>query len=306
MSLIVPVGNKSLSSLQDQLATDLAKASTPNEEQTVYSVHLHSVDECLKDAQSQVSVYRKFREQVKTTLNAHHKANPDIHLAILGAPDSHFINLDGSNDYLEMYDVPAGVLDFTSSWAVGIELENVSTINDSTYTTLFSRGTNKITLRKGNGNWGCYFYANNNSVAQANTWVAPTAGSKVLFTCNGTQVKYYLNGSLRSTTTLNATNVASHNDASGNLLYGKGFGNSSHWFGGINNMLVMTDPTALGSNQVTEYFGSKDVTKMSFYANDVTDFLPLGERDYNTLLGTKGAITGALHNSDPSGFEARP
>jgi hypothetical protein len=303
MSTIVPIEKKNLASLQQQLQTDLAKASTPAEEQTIYSVHLQSVDECLKDAQSQVSHYRKFREEVKTTLNQHHKDNPDIHLAILGAPDSHFINLDGSNDYLEMYDVPAGVLDFTSSWAVGIELENVSSINDSSYTTLFSRGTNKITLRKGGSNWGVYFYANNNSVAQANTWVSPMPGSKVLFTCNGSQVKYYLNGTLRSTTTLNAN--VSHNNASGNLHYGKGFGNSGFWYGGINNMLIMTDPTALGTNQLQEYFGSKDVSKMSFYANDVVDYLPLGERQYNSLLGTKGVISGALHNSSPSGFEAR-
>ena len=304
MSTIVPIENKTLTSLQAQLAVDLAKASTPAEEQTIYSVYLQSVDECLKDAQSQVSHYRKFREEVKTTLNQHHKDNPDIHLAILGAPDSHFINLDGSNDYLEMYDVPVGVLDFTSSWAVGIELENVSTINDSSYTTLFSRGTNEITLRKGGSNWGVYFYANGNSVAQANTWVAPMPGSKVLFTCNGTQVKYYIDGALKSTTSLNAN--ISHNNASGNLLYGKSGVKGSHWYGGVNNMMLSENPSAFGTNQLQEYFGSKDVTKMSFYANDVTDFLPLGERDYNSLLGTKGVVSGALHNSDPSGFEARP
>jgi hypothetical protein len=302
---IVSVQNKSLSSLRSNLIADVAKASTPSEEQTIYSVYLHSVDEVLKAHNVQASTYRKFKEEVKTTLNAHHKANPDIHLSILGAPNSHYINLDGANDYLSMQNVPAGVLDYTSTWALGIELENVSTVNDSSYTTLFKRGTNEITLRKGGtSNWGVYFYANGQSVAQANTWVAPGPGSKVLFTCNGSQVKYYLNGSLRSTTSLNAN--VSHNNASGDLTFGQGGPKGSYWYGGVNNMMVMTNASALGSNQLTEYFASQDVSKMSFYAGDVIDFLPLGERTYNTLSGQKGIITGSLENATTSDFVERP
>lgn len=301
---IVSVQNKDLSSLRSQLAVDLAKASTPNEEQTIYSVYLHSVDEVLKEHNLQASAYRKFKDEVKTTLNAHHKANPEIHLSILGVANSHYINLDGANDYLTMQNVPAGVLDYTSTWALGIELENVSTVNDSSYTTLFKRGTNEITLRKGGSNWGVYFYANGNSVAQANTWVAPGPGSKVLFTCNGSQVKYYLNGSLRSTTTINSN--VSHNNASGDLTFGQGGPKGSYWYGGVNNMMVMTNASALGSNQLTEYFASQDVSKMSFYAGDVIDFLPLGERTYNALSGAKGVITGSLQNATASDFVARP
>lgn len=301
---IVSVQNKNISSLRSNLAADLVKASTPAEEQTIYSVYIHSVDEVLKQHNLQGSDYRNFLNETKATLNAHHKANPDIHLSILGAPNSHYINLDGANDYLSMQNVPAGVLDYTQSWAVGIELENVSTINDSSYTTLFKRGTNEVTLRKGGSNWGVYFYANGNSVAQANTWVAPGPGSKVLFTCNGSQVKYYLNGSLRSTTTLNAN--VSHNNASGDLTFGQGGPRGSYWFGGVNNMMIMTNSSALGSNQLTEYFATQDVSKMSFYTGDVIDFLPLGERPYNTLSGQKGVITGSLINATSADFVERP
>ena len=303
---IVSVQNKTISSLRSNLAADLVKASTPSEEQTIYSVYIHSVDEVLKQHNLQGSDYRNFLNETKTTLNAHHKANPDIHLSILGAPNSHYINLDGANDYLSMQNVPAGVLDYTQSWAVGIELENVSTINDSSYTTLFKRGTNEITLRKGGSNWGVYFYANGNSVAQANTWYAPTTGSKVLFTCNGSQVKYYLDGFLRSTTTLNASNVSAHNNAVGDLTFGQGAPKGSHWFGGVNNMMVMTNASALGSNQLTEYFATQDVSKMSFYAGDVIDFLPLGESTYNSLNGQKGVITGSLINATSADFVERP
>ena len=102
---IVSVQNKNLDSLRSKLQADLSKASTPSEEQTIYSVYLHSTDEVLKTHNIQASVYRKFRDEVKTTLNNHHKANPDIHLSILGAPNSHYINLDGADDYLEMVNV---------------------------------------------------------------------------------------------------------------------------------------------------------------------------------------------------------
>ena len=300
---IVSVQNKSLDSLRSNLQADLAKASTPSEEQTILSVYVHSVDEILKTHNIQGAVYRKFMNETKTTLNNHHKANPDIHLSILGAPNSHYINLDGADDYLEMVNVPAGVLDFTQSWAVGIELENVSTINDSSYTTLFKRGKNEVTLRKGGSNWGVYFYVNGNlSIAQANTWVAPSQGSKVLFTCNGSQVKYYLNGSLRSTTTLNSN--ISYNDPSGNLTFGKGL-KGSNWYGGVNNMMIMTNSGALGTNQLNEYFGSQDVSKMSFYSS-VVDFLTLGESNYNSLNGQKGVISGSLINATPADFVERP
>ena len=301
---IVSVQNKTISSLRSNLAADLVKASTASEEQTIYSVYIHSVDEVLKQHNLQGSDYRNFLNETKATLNAHHKANPDIHLSILGAPNSHYINLDGADDYLEMQNVPAGVLDYTQSWAVGIELENVSTINDSSYTTLFKRGKNEITLRKGGSNWGVYFYVNGNlSIAQANTWYAPGPNSKVLFTCNGSQVKYYLDGFLRSTTTLNAN--ISYNDPSGNLTFGKGL-KGSNWYGGVNNMMIMTNPGALGSNQLTEYFATQDVSKMSFYAGDVIDFLPLGESTYNSLNGQKGVITGSLINATSADFVERP
>jgi len=224
-----------------------------------------------------------------------------------GYSNTHYIDLDGTNDLIDLdTGVNANVLDYTQSWALGFEIENVSTINDSSYTTLFKRGTNEITLRKGGSNWGVYFYASGLSVAQANTWVAPQPGSKVLFVCNGTQLKYYLDGTLRSTTTINAN--VSQNNPVGNLEIGNGGQIGSNWFGGINNALIMEGAGSdMGTNQIAEYFGGQDVTTMSFYNDpEVQDFLPLGEDTYPAVTGTKSVISGNLINGTLSDFVARP
>ena len=233
-------------------------------------------------------------------------------VAAAGYSNTHYIDLDGTNDYIELdTGVNANVLDYTQSWALGFEIESVSSIDDSSYTTLWKRGNNEITLRKGGSNWGVYFFANGNSVGQANTWRRPEPGSKVLFVCNGTQVKYYLyrpsNGEIYQTNmTLNQTNVTNHNNASGNLEIGRMGTRGSHWYGGINNALIIEGTSAdIGANQKAEYFGGQDVTLMSFY-EDIEDFLPLGEDTYPIVTGTKGVISGNLINGTASDFVARP
>lgn len=219
---------------------------------------------------------------------------------VVGYSNTHYIDLDGTNDYIELNNVDTDVLDFTKEWSVGFEIENVSTINDSSYTTLLSRGTNEITLRKGGSNWGVYYFANGNAVAQANTWYAPSAGSKVLFVCTGTHLKYYLDGYLRANTAINAN--VSHNNPVGALNLGKKV-YKSYWYGGVNNLMIYKG-TQLGANQLAEYLSGADVSTMSFY-DDIIDFLPLGEQPYPTVKGLKNVVTGTLENGSESDFVQR-
>ena len=219
---------------------------------------------------------------------------------VVGYSNTHYIDLDGTNDYVELTGVDADILDYTAEWSVGFEIENVSSINDSSYTTLLSRGTNEITLRKGGSNWGVYYFANGNAVAQANTWYAPTAGSKVLFVCTGTHLKYYLDGYLRSSTSINSN--VSHNNAVGDLNLGKKI-TKSYWYGGVNNLMIYKG-TQLGVNQTSEYFSAQDVSTMSFY-DDVLDFIPLGESTYPNVNGLKSVISGELKNGSTSDFVQR-
>ena len=105
--------------------------------------------------------------------------------------------------------------------------------------------------------------------------------------------------------TLNQTNVTNHNNASGNLEIGKGGVKGSNWYGGINNALIIEGASAdLGANQKAEYFGGQDVTIMSFY-DDIEDFLPLGEKTYPAVGGTKNVVSGNLINGTESDFVER-
>ncbi len=299
MDTIVKIENRNIDQLNGQLATDLLKASTPAEQAIIYSIHSQSVNEAIQLAQAQLTHYRKFQSNVNTALNDHHDANSSLHTDILGAPNSHYITLDGANDYLKFDGANADFMDWTKSWAFGIELESVSSINDSSYTTLWARGDNEVCLRKGGSNWGIYCFSNGTSVCQANTWYAPSAGSKILVTCDGSRIKYYLDGSMRANMSFYSS--VSLNNPAGDLTFGKGV-KKGNWFGGINRMMVSLQPAELGVAQIAEYFvPDSDVTKASFYST-VHEFFTLGEAPYNTLVGQKGVLTGTMENGAPDDF----
>lgn len=218
--------------------------------------------------------------------------------------NTHYITLDASNDYIDLNDVDVKVMDFTEKWAIGIEIESVSSVNDASYSALFSRGNNQITLRKGGSNWGFYVHSNGVSVGQANTWYAPSAGSKVLFISTGTHIKYYLDGYLRANVAINSN--VSNQDPSGNLQVGKpATSNAGYWYGGLNNLFIMAgDESTLGVESVNAYFVGEDVTQMDFYESAV-DFLPLGEGTYPEVNGLKSVVTGRLENGTSSDFVER-
>jgi len=246
-----------------------------------------------------------------TTITISNEEIAALDVEAAGYSNTHYIDLDGTNDYVDLdTGVNANVLDYTQTWALGFEIESVTSINDSSYTTLWKRGGNELTLRKGGTNYGIYAFANGNSVGQSNTWRYPQPGSKVLFVCNGTQLKYTiyspnLDEVKTFTMTLNQTNVTNHNNPSGNLEIGQMGARGSNWYGGINNAFIMEGAGSdLGMEQIAEYFGGQDVTLMSFY-EEIEDFLPLGEDTYPAVTGTKGVISGNLINGTASDFVAR-
>jgi len=251
METIVKIDGRNVDQLNGQLQTDLAKATTPAEQAIIYSIHSQSVNEAIQHTQAQLSHYRKFQTAVNTALNSHHDDNPSLHLNILGAPNSHYISLDGANDYLKFNGAHAELMDWTKPWAFGIELESVSSINDSSYTTLWARGKNEVTLRKGGTNWGIYCFSNGVSVGQANTWIAPQAGSKILVVCTGSRIQYYLDGYKRADFAFYTS--VSGNDPAGDLTFGKGVTKGA-WFGGVNRMMATLQPAELGASQLAEYF----------------------------------------------------
>lgn len=220
--------------------------------------------------------------------------------------NSHYVTLDATNDYIDL-DGSGDVLNYTGNWGIGVEIEDVSTINDSSFIVLARSGNNTITLRKGGSNWGIYCFTGPDSVCQANTWYAPQAGSKIYIQCNGTKLEYYLDGTRRANMTLNSNkNNSSH--VVDELQIGKG-GTSSYqgalnyWYGGLNNLVVTSE--FLGQEAIAEYFGAQDVSGMSFYDDQVVDFLPFGEQAYPAVAGIKSVITGELTNGTESDFVER-
>ena len=223
---------------------------------------------------------------------------------VLSYSDTRYIDLDGLNDYVNLEDVPVEVMDYTESWGLGIELAgSVDTVNDSSYITLFKRGNNEVTLRKGGSNWGLYVYSNGSAVAQANTWYAPTSTSRILLVSTGTKIRYYLDGVMRANISYNAN--VSNQDPIGDLEVGRGGVQGSNWTGGVNNIMIMKGSSAvLGKDQLSEYHSQNNVSNMSFYPS-VVDFIPCGERPYPTLLGLKQVVSGTIEDSTESSVIVR-
>ena len=224
--------------------------------------------------------------------------------------NTHHITLDSTNDYIDLTGT-GDVLDFsgTKSWSVGIETVDVSSITDNAWMVLFRSGDNVVTLRRGGSNWGIYCYANGNAVCQANTWYAPSAGSKILVQYNHTtnKLEYWLDGFRRANMSLNS-NTASNANVVGEFQVGKGGGPSlsgyfypNYWYGGVNNLMIGSE--FLATDAVARYFSTEDISSIEADYPDVIDFCTLGEQTYPTITGLKGTVTGELKNGTEEDFK---
>lgn len=245
-------------------------------------------------------------EYILSTFNAGSDAPPPT----LEYSNTHHITLDSTNDYIDLTGT-GDVLDFsgTKSWSVGIECVDVSSISDNAWMVLFRSGDNVVTLRRGGSNWGIYCYANGNAVCQANTWYAPSAGSKILVQYNHTtnKLEYWLDGFRRANMSLNA-NTASNANVAGEFQVGKGGGPSlsgyfypNYWYGGVNNLMLGGE--FLATDAVARYFSTEDISSIEEDYPDVIDFCTLGEQTYPTVTGLKGAVTGELKNGTEEDFK---
>jgi len=210
--------------------------------------------------------------------------------------------LDGTDNYIEFDNANADTLDFTGGkkWAVGFKCNGLSGIVDYVATTLFRRGDNEITLKRGGSNWGLYVYFGGSSVGQANTWYAPQDDSTIVFTFDGTKLRYYIDGALRSTLSIN-TGHTNHN-ASGNLFVGNTIRSErANWYGGISEIILSQGASAvLSSSQINE-FGSVPGSVLSYYGT-LEDYFGVGLQPFPTVNGSKSVVTGNLVNGNAEDF----
>ena len=254
-----------------------------------------------------------------------------------GNQASRYIELDGANDYIK-FDEPSGdaidVMDLTKDWTIGITLVGLTGPSSAKKMTLFSRGGFHITLhaQSGSTNWGLYVTSDNDLYdsskrAQANTWYAPDAFSRILFTYNATtkRLKYFLGDpalgtyAQRANLSIPQTMIDGQN-ISGELSIGKewaGVGGAGfsgfNWDGGVNNMIASN--IEFTGPQLNEYFqdqsGDPNNPSDSFsgaeFYTDLVAYAKLGEDTYPAVTDTIGNLTnGELINGELDDFKDIP
>ena len=221
--------------------------------------------------------------------------------------DDAFVRLDGVNDFVSLTGT-GSTLDFTATWTIGLEIVELPAITTDNSFWCFARsGNNGLSLRKGGSNWGFYAAQNQYSVAQANTWYAPSAGSRILVECDGTKLSYWLDGVRRSHTTMNATYRDGTDHVVNSLEIGKGgipFGQGTFQYaeGGFDNLIVTYN--ILSTSEKAEFFAGGDVTTHSYYSA-ARDAVPMGEGTFPNVTGEKANITGSLVNGTADDFVER-
>ena len=219
--------------------------------------------------------------------------------------DEAFIRMDGVNDYISLSGT-GSILDYTASWTVACEIvEMPSNTTDNKFMPFFRSGNNALTLRRGGTNWGFYAAAGYYSAGQANTWYAPSAGSKVLWRCDGNYISYFLDGVRRATVSINSNYPSLHTNDS--IDFGRGGINFAQgpvvdFEGGIDNLLFTND--VLSDAQVAEWFAGGDVTTHSYYSS-ARDFVHCGEGTFPNVVGEKSNVTGSLVNGTSDDFVER-
>ena len=234
-------------------------------------------------------------------------------LQAAGNQANRYIDLDGAQSYVEFTGLQGGtedVLDWTKDWSIGVTLVGLgATTNDNQMMTLFSNGNNAIYLRRGGSNWGLYVTGNANLQHGANTWVAPTATSRILLTFDATskRLKYYLGepstGAYAQRANLLVNSNTLINEVGTSLCIGKKVTTNIGaiaWEGGINNLIIAD--RVLEGPQVTEFFQTGEEFPTHEYYPFLTTYARLGEDNYPAVTDDKDNATGELFDGLPSYF----
>ena len=223
-----------------------------------------------------------------------------------------YIALDGSNDYIEFTGKGAkntGLLDWDADWSIGINLMDFEVKSDGQYITLFKSGDNAILLRRGGTNYGLYVTGNNGATKiGANTWYAPEAGGKLLFTYDGTTSKrlaYYIGKpdggwNQRANYLVNTTNIGGNTPGT-EFCIGKPVANSLYYHGGLNNLITADEK--LAGPIISEYFSIQETYDQGGFYADLSTWAKLGEDPFPTVVDTLGDLTGGeLINGNEADF----
>ena len=241
-------------------------------------------------------------------------------LEVVGQFSNSFIRFDGSNDYVEFSAKGAdnvNLLDWSKDWTIGITLTEFDIASDGKFVTLFSSGGNAIMLRRGGSNQGLYLTGNDGAnKAGNNTWYAPNAGGKLMFSNDATtgRMKYFIGNvdgsyALRASVTV-ATATLGNNNPGTNFCIGKRVSNNAvaeslMFHGGANNVILAAE--ALAGPLITEYFQVSETYDESSFYGDLTSWVKMGEDTFPTVSDEKSVMTGgALIDGNEDDFVEIP
>ena len=229
-------------------------------------------------------------------------------------PANRYIYLNGTAGYLNFSAGGGDYLDFTKSWTVALSLEGLpDNPVDNHPLSCFGSGLVSLTLKRGSapgtGNWGSYNSSNQNLYQttgrfNANTWYAPGAASRVMWTYDATlkRLAYWLQevagGAFARRAYLAVPDTAIAAQGLGNdLCFGKAWTGEGGalfqgdwWNGGVNNLIAAKE--VLTDSDIAELWQSgSDIEDMAVYAK-LTSYVKLGESAYPAIVDVKGTLTG--------------
>ena len=224
-------------------------------------------------------------------------------LETVGKASNAYIDLDGSNDYIEFSGTATGLLDWDADWTVAMTLVDFEVKADGKFITLFKSGSNAIMLRRGGSNHGLYVTGNDGQTKiGANTWYAPNPGGKIMFAYNGTtdkRLSYYIGNldgtySMRANYLVNTANIGGNTPGTefciGKRVTKNNVAESLMYHGGLNNFIYADEKFA--GPVVAEYFGVNNTYDEAEFYGDLESWVKMGEDTYPNVVDTLGALTG--------------
>ena len=226
---------------------------------------------------------------------------------ILGHQDTHYITLDGVDDYISLTGT-GNCMDLShgANWTLGFTVDQNYVGNSDKFSPLQS-GDNNWTLYNGGlhstiGDAVNALHWNTASYAQG-----IAAGDKIILRADGTHVQFWWNNVQKHQATLGTVDVGEgsfNNLTIGNATTSATIGAVPNWNASIDNLLICADQ-ALDFNEMAEFFNSNDFDNYSFKDTKMTDFVTMGEDEYPNITGEKGVVTGTLVNGTPDNFVER-
>jgi predicted RecA/RadA family phage recombinase len=214
---------------------------------------------------------------------------------------NHEIFFDGIDAYIDFDNTTADILDFSKSWSIGINVKSFEPISNQ-YRTLFSNGTNEISIRY-NGTatrYRVYASTNNGWREAIDGWLDVENNSRILITYTSNNMKLYINGDLEADET--HVEFTNNNNPGGDLKVGLATYPGHQYFEGNLSELYLTKKE-MNDLEADEFFTTRQVITHSYY-NDVSslDYFVFGEDAFNQVDGKKGNVTGLFFNGLPSDF----